>query len=250
MKKPAYLVRFDDICSTMDWETWNKVEKVLIEEGIKPIMAVIPDNKDKKLEFGEENKNFWSKVIKWQKMGWSIAIHGYQHLYETNEAGLIGLNKYSEFSGLSYEQQNKKLKEAIKIFNSHNIQPDLWVAPAHSFDKITARVLSDLGIEIVSDGFFKNPVKYMNLIWVPQQLWRFRSFRSGIWTVCYHVNGITKLELERTCSDLIKYKDNIVSLDDILKKNSFNQLSTYDRIFSFFWKALIKFKRFLNRMRS
>ena len=30
MKEPAYLVRFDDVCPTMDWETWNKVEKVLV----------------------------------------------------------------------------------------------------------------------------------------------------------------------------------------------------------------------------
>ena len=63
MKEPAYLVRFDDVCPTMDWETWNKIEKVLVAEGIKPIMAVVPDNKDEKLKFAEENKNFWSKLI-------------------------------------------------------------------------------------------------------------------------------------------------------------------------------------------
>ena len=46
-------------------------------------------------------------------MGWSIALHGYQHLYETNDSGLLGLNKY-EFSGLSYEMQIKKLKMQLK----------------------------------------------------------------------------------------------------------------------------------------
>ena len=98
----------------MDWESWNTVEQVLVTNAIKPIMAVVPDNKDEKLQVGEENKKFWLKVIEWQNMGWSIALHGYQHLYETNDSGLLGLNKYSEFSGLSYEMQIKKLKMQLK----------------------------------------------------------------------------------------------------------------------------------------
>ena len=91
MKHATYLVRFDDICPTMDWESWDKVEKVLISEGIRPILAVVPDNRDENLIFGKENEHFWSKVRTWKKMGWSIAIHGYQHLYQTNDPGLLGL---------------------------------------------------------------------------------------------------------------------------------------------------------------
>lgn len=248
MKHATYIVRFDDICPTMDWETWDKVEKVLIAEGIKPMLAVVPDNRDENLEFGQENKYFWSKVRDWQKMGWSIAIHGYQHLYKTNNSGLIGLNKYSEFSGLSYDEQSKKLRKALKIFASYDIKPNLWVAPAHSFDKVTVRALSDLGIEIISDGFFKAPVKYMNMIWVPQQLWKFRHFRSGIWTVCYHVNGMKKKELDKICSDLISYKKSITSLDNLLKNTSINSLTTFDRVFSMVWVKLIKLKRILSRL--
>ena len=248
MKEPAYLVRFDDVCPTMDWESWAKVEKVLVSEGIKPIMAVVPDNRDEKLIAGEYDKYFWSKVRSWKKMGWSIAIHGYQHLYQTNDPGLVGLNKYSEFSGLSYEQQSKKLQKALKIFETHDIKPNLWIAPAHSFDKVTVRVLSDLGIEVISDGFFKRPVKYMNMIWIPQQLWKFRHFRSGIWTVCYHVNGMKKEELERICSDLNQYNESIISLDYVLKNTSINSFTILDNVFSKVWVRLIKLKRILSRL--
>tara|TARA_B100000780_G_scaffold102373_1_gene71572 strand:+ start:28154 stop:28900 length:747 start_codon:yes stop_codon:yes gene_type:complete len=248
MKHATYLVRFDDICPTMDWESWDKVEKVLISEGIRPILAVVPDNRDENLIFGKENEHFWSKVRTWKKMGWSIAIHGYQHLYQTNDSGLLGLNKYSEFSGLSYEQQSKKLQKALKIFESHDVKPNLWVAPAHSFDKVTVRVLSDLGIEVISDGFFKRPVKYMNMIWIPQQLWKFRHFRSGIWTVCYHVNGMKKEELERICSDLNQYNESIISLDYVLKNTSINSFTILDNIFSKVWVRLIKLKRILRRL--
>ncbi len=248
MKHATYLVRFDDICPTMDWESWDKVEKVLISEGIRPILAVVPDNRDENLIFGKENEHFWLKVRTWKKMGWSIAIHGYQHLYQTNDSGLLGLNKYSEFSGLSYEQQSKKLQKALKIFESHDVKPNLWVAPAHSFDKVTVRVLSDLGIEVISDGFFKRPVKYMNMIWIPQQLWKFRHFRSGIWTVCYHVNGMKKEELERICSDLNQYNESIISLDYVLKNTSINSFTIFDNIFSKVWVRLIKLKRILSRL--
>ena len=250
MKEPAYLVRFDDVCPTMDWETWNKIEKVIVAEDIKPIMAVVPDNKDEKLKFAEENKNFWSKVMEWQKMGWSIAVHGYQHLYETSDSGLLGLNNYSEFSGLSYEQQTKKLKKAINIFNSHGVKPDLWVAPAHSFDETTICALTDVGLNIISDGFYMRPVKHANKIWIPQQLWRFRKFRSGIWTVCFHINGIKKFEVEEICSNFIKYSNSIVSLDDVKKNTQVNSLSIFDQIFSFVWKGLIKLKRLVSRLKS
>jgi predicted deacetylase len=248
MTKATYLVRFDDICPSMDWESWDKVEKVLVSEGIRPILAVVPDNRDENLIFGKENEHFWSKVRTWKKMGWSIAIHGYQHLYQTNDPGLLGLNEYSEFSGLSYEQQSKKLQKALKIFESHDVKPNLWVAPAHSFDKVTVRVLSDLGIEVISDGFFKRPVKYMNMIWIPQQLWKFRHFRSGIWTVCYHVNGMKKEELERICSDLNQYNESIISLDYVLKNTSINSFTILDNVFSKVWVRLIKLKRILSRL--
>ena len=247
MARATYLVRFDDICPTMDWESWEQVENVLVSEGVKPLLAVVPDNRDDNLVVGQKNEHFWSKVRDWQKMGWSIAVHGYQHLYQTNDPGLLGLNKYSEFSGLSYEQQSKKLKEAFKIFNSYDIKPDLWIAPAHSFDKVTLSALSDLGVEVISDGFFKRPVKYMNMIWIPQQLWRFRHLRRGIWTVCFHVNGMKKEELERICSDLNQYKERIVSLDYVLKNTSINSLTMFDIAFSKIWVGLIKLKRILSR---
>jgi len=248
MTHATYLVRFDDICPTMDWGSWEKVEEVLISEDIKPMVAIVPDNRDKNLMVDQENDQFWSRVRDWQKMGWSIAVHGYQHLYQTNDPGLLGLNKYSEFSGLSYEQQSKKLQKSLSIFESHDIKPNLWVAPAHSFDKVTVRVLSDLGIEVISDGFFKGPVKYMNMIWIPQQLWKFRHFRSGIWTVCYHVNGMKKEELDRICSDLNQYKQSIVSLDYVLKNTSINSITIFDHAFSKVWVRLIELKRILSRL--
>ena len=248
MRNSKYLVRFDDICPTMDWGSWNILEKHMLGLDIKPILAIVPDNRDKKLIVSKKNNNFWARVKSWQDNGWSIAIHGYQHLYQTRDSGLMKLNKYSEFSGLSYELQREKLKKALKIFESHGITPKLWIAPAHSFDKVTISALSDLGIKVISDGFFTRPVKHMNMIWVPQQLWRFRDFQSGTWTVCHHINGVSKMQLEKICGDFNKYKNRIVGLEYILKKIPIKPFNTIDYIFSIIWLNMVKVKKLLNRL--
>jgi len=167
MTRATYLVRFDDICPTMNWESWDKIEEVLISLNIKPLLAVVPNNQDEKLKVYRENYEFWARVRKWQSLGWSIAIHGYQHKYQTIEPGLMKLNKYSEFSGLSYEVQSKYLTNSLKIFKNNGICPDLWIAPAHSFDKITVKVLDELGIKVISDGFYTRPVERLGMIGFP-----------------------------------------------------------------------------------
>ena len=47
-----YLIRFDDICPTMKWSTWEKVEDILLRSNVKPILAVVPDNQDPSLRAG------------------------------------------------------------------------------------------------------------------------------------------------------------------------------------------------------
>ena len=96
-----YLVRFDDICPTMNWTVWRQVEEALVEEGVEPILAVVPDNRDPNLTFDWPEPRFWDRVRQWQARGWTIGMHGYHHRYETEDAGIVGRNRYSEFAGLS-----------------------------------------------------------------------------------------------------------------------------------------------------
>lgn len=42
-KRRAILVRFDDICPTMDWEQWKRAVKILKRYDVKPLIGVIPD---------------------------------------------------------------------------------------------------------------------------------------------------------------------------------------------------------------
>ena len=246
MAAANYIVRFDDVCPTMNWDVWNKVEAALMAEGIKPVLAVVPDNKDHHLMYDSYNDQFWWKVRQWQHLGWSIALHGYQHLYQSDNPGILGLNNYSEFAGLSYEEQKQKLQRAMKIFKKNGVAVDLWVAPAHSFDATTVRVLSELGVNVISDGFFRKPVSYLNVIWIPQQIWKFRQFRSGVWTVCFHVNAINEMELEKLLDDFKRFRGKIKSLNYIIDNVVIKPASTIDHVFAKLWLLLIKLKRLVN----
>ncbi|MEM5789386.1 MAG: DUF2334 domain-containing protein, partial [Syntrophobacteraceae bacterium] len=84
-----YLVRFDDICPTMNWIVWDKIEPMLVQYRVSPILAVIPENRDPKLHVQPPVPAFWDRVRDWQSRGWTIALHGYRHVYVNQNRGLL-----------------------------------------------------------------------------------------------------------------------------------------------------------------
>jgi predicted deacetylase len=189
----GYLLRFDDICPTMNWAMWRRVERVLVELNIKPILAVIPDNRDPVLQIGPVEKDFWNLVRGWQSLGWTIAVHGYQHQMVTLNSGLLGKNRYSEFAGLPEEHQREKFKRALSVFAREGVRSDILVAPAHSFDASTLRAAFGAGLRSISDGYGLYPyVDTVGMFWIPQQLTMLTPKRRGVWTVCMHPNWWTE----------------------------------------------------------
>ena len=45
----GYLIRMDDIAENMKWELMDEIEILFDKFGIKPVMGVIPYNKDPEL---------------------------------------------------------------------------------------------------------------------------------------------------------------------------------------------------------
>ena len=207
------------------------------------MLAVVPANRDPKLIIDPARLDFWDRVRAWQADGWSVALHGFEHLYETRCAGLLGINAYSEFAGLPFDAQRDKLDKALAVFTRHGIRADAWVAPAHAFDALTVKALLELGIEIISDGFYSRPVKRLGALWIPQQMWQFRSMPFGVWTVCYHLNrfsedGVRKFEL-----DIKRYASAIVSMDQVMRDYSIKESNFLDATFALTWLAALHFKR-------
>jgi len=239
-----YLVRFDDLCPTMNWDVWSEVESTLIEHDIKPLLAVVPDNHDPKLMVGKPDPQFWDKVRQWQGQGWSIALHGYQHKYVTCDSGLVGLNTRSEFAGLPYEVQEAKISTGAKIFGENGIRPDLWIAPAHSFDQMTIKALKNHGISRLSDGFFFYPHTDINdMFWVPQQLWGFRRMSFGVWTVCYHINSWVQNDLDNFRKNIKEYANHITSFHAVADRYASRRSVSWDHACSKGFLCTSKLKR-------
>jgi predicted deacetylase len=213
----SYLIRFDDICPTMNWGVWDKIEQLLTPLEIKPLLAVIPDNQDPNLLFCPPNQRFWQRVREWQARGWSIALHGYQHRYVNNNGGMLKLSRKSEFAGLPRDAQEFKLHAGLAKFEKEGIRANAWVAPSHSFDETTVQLLSEAGIRVISDGLTILPFegKY-GITWVPQQMWEFRRRKRGVWTVCFHHNTWNEAKCDQFCREVREFRHNIETLDDVV----------------------------------
>ena len=84
-----YIVRMDDACPTMNSERWDRVERILDNHDIHPVVAVIPDNRDPQLNVKNPDPAFCEKVRNWQTKGWTIAMHGETHLMRSTDAEQI-----------------------------------------------------------------------------------------------------------------------------------------------------------------
>lgn len=241
-----YILRFDDICPTMNWATWHRIEGILAEFDIRPLVAVVPQNRDAKLMCGPPCDDFWSRVRAWQMSGWSVGLHGFEHLYHEAPPGMVKVNRYSEFAGVPKNIQLRKLTAALDIFELHRIRADAWVAPAHSFDATTVSVLRQLGLTVISDGHFPFTCRIEGMTWVPQQLWRLRPLPFGTWTVCYHHNHWTEQDINRLRSDVRRYRSKIVTLACAIEMQ--RDISPLGRTaFSIAMRSLIRFKQCVGR---
>jgi hypothetical protein len=131
---------------------------------------------------------------------------------------MYGRMPRSEFAGLPYEIQEIKLRNAIRIFREQQVSPEVWVAPAHSFDATTVAILSKLGIRIISDGYAIYPYRDADgVTWIPQQFGRFHKLPFGVWTICCHFNAWTDAETLRFRQDLRKYRRQFTAVADVVK---------------------------------
>ena len=215
--KARYIISLDDANPYMKKENWDKIENLLDKYQVKPIVAVIPNNKDKTVMFEEFENDFWNRIKRYMAKGWKIGLHGHEHVMHKSSNSVIPINDYSEFSGLPYDVQYSKLKEAKRIFEENGIYTDLWIAPAHGFDYNTLRALQELGINYISDGFAFYPFFEHGFIWIPQQLWRYRWMPFGVWTICLHPNVMTEEELRKFSLFLEKHHSKIIDFETVTK---------------------------------
>lgn len=226
-----YLLRLDDSCPTMEKSKWNRIESICSKYNIFPIVGVIPNNKDSELFFCEEDIRFWDKIKDWNDKGWTIALHGYDHVYISNSHGINPLWNRSEFAGVSLDEQKQKIKNGLIIFKNNGIVPSIFFAPSHTFDENTLTALiEESDIRVISDTIAFYPYKRASVYFLPQQMGRFRNMHiSGIYTFCYHPNVMTEADLVSFESFIKQFHTKFISYKDV-DFSKYRNLSYRDKL--------------------
>lgn len=248
LPRPKYIIRLDDASHFSDLSKWNKIASILDNFNIRPIVAVIPNNKDNTLFYSKFNNNFWNLISSWQNKNWSIAMHGYDHIFhKINRKNLFfPFYNRSEFAGLPLNSQKNKIKKSFKIFKQNGINPKIWVAPAHSFDSKTLIALKETtDILIVSDGISFYPYFSNDFYFIPQQIWDIENKLFGIWTICLHPDTMSIKDIEH-------FELKIKSLVDQGKMTNVDEInftkrskSIFEKIYSLFYWTKYELKYLL-----
>jgi predicted deacetylase len=228
--KPAqYLLRIDDLCPTVSRRRWERILSLIEEFEIKPILAVVPDNRDRELMRDEPDPGFWARMRAMEAAGATIALHGYQHLCRNIGKSLLPLHLHSEFCGISRDTQQQWIESGLQILRGQGLNPRVWVAPRHGFDSNTLAALRRAGIKMLSDGLARAPFKRGGLIWIPQQLWEPAEKSKGLWTICMHPNTAREEQVEELRAFLGKHAAHFTSVDRVKAELKPAKLSAYER---------------------
>lgn len=204
-----YLIRLDDASEYMNIKKWMQMERLLDKYKIKPIYEIIPANQDPNLLSYEKVNEFWGLICQWKNKGWIPALHGYTHVFETNEGGINPVNSRSEFAGVPFERQCQKIRDGMKILREHEIIPEIFFAPAHTFDENTLRALKkESEIRVISDTIASDVYYEDGFYFIPQQSGRCRRLPFKVVTFCYHPNIMNNEDFNRLELFLEKYSGN------------------------------------------
>lgn len=241
-----FLLRLDDASEYRNKSNWQKIENLLDKHNIKPIVGVIPNNRDESfLKKYQKDKNFWEKVIEWRNKGWTIAIHGYNHIPETDIGGVNPINKKSEFAGLPLELQREKIREGVKIFNEKGIESKIFFAPFHTFDLNTLKAIQlESKIRIINDTIANDIYKYNEFYFIPQQAGSVRNLPLKIVTFCYHPNEMKAKDFDKLDLFLTKNINKFITFEEINLRD--RKINIYDRTLKFVYFSLRKFRNFRN----
>jgi predicted deacetylase len=193
----------DDVTPTMNWEKFTALLALFRRFDVKPLLGVVPDNRDPKLQVKPPHRNFWDTLRELAQRGdIELAQHGYQHILGCRgNTALINsrfeLKTRSEFAGLSYEEQLNKIRAGRAILLNQGIETNVWMAPNHSFDRTTLKALLDSGFTALTDGISLFPFKEGGIVCIPQQLWKPTWLPTGIITICLHSDETTIEEISR-----------------------------------------------------
>ena len=240
------LIRLDDIAENMNWDLIEKIELLFEKYSIKPVLGVIPTNKDDELLSWPKKDDFWKQVRIWKDKGWEIAMHGYTHVYDNtcNNDDYFNYGGGSEFFGHSLETQLNRIKNGLKKFDDEKIKVRTFFAPNHTYDSNTFIALKKCGINEIIDGYGLMPYVKNNIKFIPQLFYKVLALPFGIQSIQIHLNYWKQEDLNNFEKFIKKNSKKIITYDQALKKVNNNFFYKLINILS---ERILKLKRIIKR---
>ena len=241
-------VRLDDITPDMDYEKFHKMKQLLDACQVKPLIGVVPFNEDKNLMRNPVNTDFADFLQGLVKEGYVVALHGYKHLYSSDKGGIFPLNHFSEYVGVPYETQENMIREGKEQLKNWGVETDIFMAPAHTYDKNTLRALAKNGFSYVTDGFGNKPYRRNNLTFLPIAVKQSDCYRDkeGYTTLVFHTNTMEDKDFERYQKIFEEHKDSFISFGEYIAQKPCNR-NFFGRIREY---CLATMKHYLVKIRT
>jgi len=240
------LIRLDDIAENMNWDLMKKTELLFEKYAIKPVLGVIPENKDNELLSYPKKDDFWEQIRIWKDKGWEIAMHGYTHVYDKTSKNddYFNYGGGSEFFGHSVETQTFRIKNGLKKFNDEKIKVRTFFAPNHTYDKNTFIALKNCGINEIIDGYGLMPYVENNIKFIPQLFYKIFLLPFGIQSTQIHLNYWKQKDFDNFEKFIKKNSNKIITYDQALEKINNNFFYKFINILS---KKILRVKRIIKR---
>ncbi|BBO82753.1 hypothetical protein DSCO28_33190 [Desulfosarcina ovata subsp. sediminis] len=249
-KRIVVAFRNDDLSVESDLVHEAAVLALFKKYGIKQTFGFIPKtaHTEEQLSIPHEKRVPIVHALKgWEKKGYiDLALHGYTHMKGPKTGG--------EFGGLSFEEQNRRIGDGIRIVNQlFNINVDTFIPPFNQADNNTYSACIDSDIHwfsgfwgegdagglpsvngnasLFSSDYYKGANKSQNLIPSAEEVLNFLESPKGtaFLIIFYH----SKSDFDN--------KNNFIYLDSFLaklKKHPFVEISTIKRIPELYTDAL------------
>jgi predicted deacetylase len=243
------LIRLDDIAANMNWDMMQKVSCLFDKFSVKPILGVIPNNRDPELlTFPKKNHEFWQQVRQWQTKGWEISIHGNDHVYDRicNKVDYLGHGGNTEFCGHTYQIQRDKIKSAVAKFKKEDVNVRSFFAPNHTFDSRTIMALQEHDINVIIDGYGLAPYVSNGTVFIPQLFYKLFALPFGIQTIQIHLNDYNEDDFKDLERFIRKNNSRIINYDEAISKTTNNHLAL---LTNRFLKHAIELARCIRQMK-